>query len=110
MQELVQECGEVCGGLALPLPVPVSTFRSMDKQHVYGELLRASQHPERAIPLTPSLRVRIPLIHITTNMDTPHGGRYNHNGNTDHYYCHRHESCGHTFEQTVGGVGWMKNT
>eukprot|EP00884_Botryococcus_braunii_P020843 jgi/Botrbrau1/7442/Bobra.0083s0015.1 len=57
-KDLVRECGEVCGLLALPLPLPLSMHRRTDGQHVYTELIQAARHPERAIPLTPSLRAQ----------------------------------------------------
>ena len=51
--------GEVCGELALPMPLPVSLAGgSHDASRVPSQLLAALRQPRAPIPLTPSLKAR----------------------------------------------------
>ena len=60
-QELVEECGEVCEELGLHMPFSIAVGAPSDHTTLHEGLLAAAHNPAAAlaIPLTPSLKVRL---------------------------------------------------
>ncbi len=61
LQELVEECGEVCEELGLHMPFSIALGAASDHAVLHGGLLGAAHNPAAAlaIPLTASLKVRL---------------------------------------------------